>query len=208
MAKDSNLDLIRGNYARQSDQELIRIISQEAHGLTTEAVQVIKEELAKRNLDAKLTQVVEVQNRNFSGEELDDLARFVETLICPVCHKYTQPLTAAVISQTMSFVIMTQYSNKLHIACPDCLKSECNSSIGITLLLGWWGFPWGPIRSVQSLVNNFKAYSAINHHGPNDYLQGFILANIGLFELHKNSRENIQNILHNLHKNLPLNTDI
>jgi hypothetical protein len=26
----------------------------------------------------------------------------------------------------------------------------------LTLLLGWWGIPWGPIRSIQALVTNFK----------------------------------------------------
>lgn len=26
----------------------------------------------------------------------------------------------------------------------------------ISLLFGWWGFPWGPIRTLQSLVNNFR----------------------------------------------------
>jgi hypothetical protein len=26
----------------------------------------------------------------------------------------------------------------------------------ITLLLGWWGLPWGPVYSVQSLANNFR----------------------------------------------------
>jgi hypothetical protein len=26
----------------------------------------------------------------------------------------------------------------------------------LTLLLGWWGIPWGPIYSIQSLVVNFK----------------------------------------------------
>ena len=26
----------------------------------------------------------------------------------------------------------------------------------ITLLLGWWGIPWGPIYSITSLVNNFS----------------------------------------------------
>jgi hypothetical protein len=25
----------------------------------------------------------------------------------------------------------------------------------LTLLLGWWGIPWGPIYSIQSLVVNF-----------------------------------------------------
>ena len=26
----------------------------------------------------------------------------------------------------------------------------------LTFLLGWWGIPWGPIRSVQALITNFK----------------------------------------------------
>ncbi len=26
----------------------------------------------------------------------------------------------------------------------------------LTLVAGWWGIPWGPIFSVQSLVTNFK----------------------------------------------------
>lgn len=26
----------------------------------------------------------------------------------------------------------------------------------LTLVLGWWGIPWGPIHSVSSLVVNFK----------------------------------------------------
>lgn len=26
----------------------------------------------------------------------------------------------------------------------------------LTLVAGWWGIPWGPIFSIQSLVTNFK----------------------------------------------------
>ena len=26
----------------------------------------------------------------------------------------------------------------------------------LTLFLGWWGIPWGPIYSVQSLITNFR----------------------------------------------------
>jgi hypothetical protein len=26
----------------------------------------------------------------------------------------------------------------------------------LTLAAGWWGIPWGPIFSIQSLVTNFK----------------------------------------------------
>ena len=28
--------------------------------------------------------------------------------------------------------------------------------IGLTFFLGWWGIPWGPIRSVRALATNFK----------------------------------------------------
>jgi hypothetical protein len=28
--------------------------------------------------------------------------------------------------------------------------------IFLTLIAGWWGIPWGPIYSIQSLVINFK----------------------------------------------------
>jgi hypothetical protein len=28
--------------------------------------------------------------------------------------------------------------------------------IALTSLLGWWGIPWGPIYSIQSLVTNFR----------------------------------------------------
>jgi hypothetical protein len=26
----------------------------------------------------------------------------------------------------------------------------------LTLVLGWWGFPWGPIYSIQSLLTDFQ----------------------------------------------------
>ncbi len=26
----------------------------------------------------------------------------------------------------------------------------------LTIVLGWWGIPWGPIRSIQALITNFK----------------------------------------------------
>jgi hypothetical protein len=28
--------------------------------------------------------------------------------------------------------------------------------IALTLVAGWWGIPWGPIFSIQSLITNFK----------------------------------------------------
>jgi len=38
-------------------------------------------------------------------------------------------------------------------------ESDVKKGLGwslLTFLLGWWGFPWGPIYSVGSLATNFK----------------------------------------------------
>jgi hypothetical protein len=38
-------------------------------------------------------------------------------------------------------------------------ESTVSKSVGFTLLTlvaGWWGIPWGPIYSVQSLITNFR----------------------------------------------------
>jgi hypothetical protein len=38
-------------------------------------------------------------------------------------------------------------------------ESTISKSIGyilLTFVLGWWGIPWGPIYTVQSIYNNLK----------------------------------------------------
>jgi hypothetical protein len=32
-----------------------------------------------------------------------------------------------------------------------------------SLLLGWWGIPWGPIRTIQALVTNFSGGKDVTH---------------------------------------------
>lgn len=42
------------------------------------------------------------------------------------------------------------------------IRAEDNATVKglpftlLTLLLGWWGIPWGPIWSVQSLITNLR----------------------------------------------------
>ena len=45
-------------------------------------------------------------------------------------------------------------------------QSAAARGLGFTLLslvLGWWGIPWGPIRAVQALVGNNRAKGAGEH---------------------------------------------
>ncbi len=33
----------------------------------------------------------------------------------------------------------------------------------LTLVLGWWGFPWGPIYTIASLYTNFRGGRDVTH---------------------------------------------
>ncbi len=58
----------------------------------------------------------------------------------------------------ISIVIMTFYrsSDIIFIRADDNRIVKGLGYIILTLVLGWWGIPWGPIRSVQALVTNFQ----------------------------------------------------
>lgn len=59
-------------------------------------------------------------------------------------------------SYTISIVVMT-FKNPTDIYFIQPGQSATSKSIGytlLTLLMGWWGFPWGPIYSIGSLITN------------------------------------------------------
>src|SRR5262245_25062219 len=136
MAKGLDKEFIRESYAKRSNQELQRIISQDAHGLTPEAVEVIKEELARRNMDPTLVNIVAAQNKTYTREEIDEFCRIIESLPCPKCKTTSSPITAIVIYRAMSFIYITHYRKKLAIGCPQCLRTDNNADLALTVALG------------------------------------------------------------------------
>ena len=58
----------------------------------------------------------------------------------------------------ISVLVMTFYrsSNITFVKADENAVVKGLSFTFITLFLGWWGIPWGPIRSVQALITNFK----------------------------------------------------
>ena len=64
-----------------------------------------------------------------------------------VCYQYT-----------ISIIVMTfrRSSDAYFIPAGDSAVSKGLPWILLTLVLGWWGIPWGPIFTVQSLITNFK----------------------------------------------------
>jgi hypothetical protein len=58
----------------------------------------------------------------------------------------------------VSIVVMSfrRSSNVYYIPAGESTVSKGLPWTLLTLVAGWWGIPWGPIFSIQSLVTNFK----------------------------------------------------
>ncbi len=58
----------------------------------------------------------------------------------------------------VSVVVMTfrRSSNIYYVPAGESAVAKGLPWTLLTLVAGWWGIPWGPIFSVQSLVTNFK----------------------------------------------------
>jgi hypothetical protein len=95
----------------------------------------------------------------------------------------------------MSFIFLTQFKKKLKVACPNCLDKANNNALIKTVLLGWWGIPWGIIRTFQSISVNIKGKRTNHLQEHNDFLRGFALNTIGELETYKDNKEKLQQIV-------------
>ena len=79
------------------------------------------------------------------------------TVKCRKCGKVDSTLRASTFMYVLSAVVITlRRPGSSGIFCSSCRRKEGIKWSLLTGLLGWWGFPWGPIFSVQSIVRNLK----------------------------------------------------
>ena len=77
-------------------------------------------------------------------------------------------------------------------------ESRVTKSLRFTLLsavLGWWGIPWGIIRTPQAIALNLKSKRTNHLQDHNNYLRSFTLSVIGELETYKGNKEKLQQIL-------------
>lgn len=195
MSNGLDPEMIRENYQRMTDDELVRTATVDAFGLTEEAQEIIRQEVVRRNLNTDIIKQVKVQNKEYTLEEIDLVCEQIRGLDCPVCGSSGSKLNGVLTNEVMSFMVLTRYSRKLKIACPSCLKKANNTALATSLILGWWGIPWGPIRTVQAIFTYAKGSKAVNLEGPNDYLRGFVLPRVWQISTCNGDRERLRELL-------------
>ena len=190
-----NLEFIRDNYQRMSDDELIRIATTDASGLTPEAQHIIQEEVAKRKLDTNILKGVEAQNKSYPIEEIDKYCNIVQNLSCPICKTNSEKLNATMISEVLSAIVFSTKNKKLKVGCPSCLDKANNRALTKSILLGWWGIPWGIFWTIKAINDNLKSKKTNHLDTPNDYLRSFTISKIGQLETYKDDKQRLQQII-------------
>lgn len=195
MSNGYDLKDIAERYSKKTDSEIIYAATQNATGLRPGVLEIIEDEIKKRNLDLNILEGARAQNREYSLAEITELSQKIRNLPCPLCGSKTLKLNGTVMHTVKSFILFSSFRKEPIIACPDCLDKKNQESITSTVLLGWWGFPWGIIKTPIYIYYNIKAKKENRNTEPNEILLGFILQNIGQIETYKNDTEKLKQII-------------
>ena len=195
MSTGIDIKYVKENYESMPDDKLIMIATQEANDLTPEAMEIVKYEIRKRGLSENIVKAVDAQNKTYTIEEIDAYCDIISNLSCPYCGNFSNKLNATVTFETISFLVLTHHKRSIKVGCPDCLDKANNNALLKSFFLGWWGFPWGLIRTPQAIVVNLKNKRK-NHLGThNDFFRAFALGRIGEIEANRSNKEQLLQIL-------------
>lgn len=192
---EPSIDQLRKNYERFDDQKLIRLATEEASELRPEAVDLLKQIIKERGLSVDIVKAMDAQFQEVDDAKLSEYVELLRGLPCPVCKNVHKKLNATITASVISIIVVTNYEKVWKIACPDCLDQANTNAMVKSALLGWWGFPWGLIRTPQALLFNFKMKRQNRISEPNDLLKVFTLERIGRLEAFRNNRSELQEII-------------
>jgi hypothetical protein len=195
-----DIEQLKATYKNLSDDKLTSLAITEAASLRPEALEVLQAEIKSRGLDEDIASGISAQLIDTGSLEFEGYVSLIRSQPCPICAGTTLPLNAAIVSTVKSFILLTRYKKKLMIACPNCLQNANQSATNTTALLGWWGLPWGIIRSAQALTGNIKSAKQLRTGEPTDTLISFIKTNIGVIEGVRKNKQSLGFMLDSVNK--------
>lgn len=138
---------------------------------------------------------INAQNKKYTIDEIETYSELLRGLPCPICGNTHKKLNGTTLHTVRSFILLTTYKAKPVVACPDCLDKKNKDAIISTALLGWWGVPWGILKTPVYIYRNIKAKKQHRSPTPNNTILAFTLGNIGEIEAYKNDIEMLKEII-------------
>ncbi|MEM7511932.1 MAG: hypothetical protein AAF388_13435 [Bacteroidota bacterium] len=181
---------IRLRYQKMTDDQILKIAQYEAADLNPTGLEILQEEVKRRGLSSALEVGIKMQEDGISEDELEELKKLIYHSACPDCGEQVDLLGSAIVTEVVSAIAFTSYSQNLVIACPKCLRKRKNKALLKTILLGWWGIPFGVFRTIQAVIEFIQGERKkveISEQG----IQDFALLNIAYLKLNENKPEMI-----------------
>ena len=95
---------------------------------------------------------------------------------CPACHSTGSPLSAFLVITVKSFLLFTSNRKEIVVGCIPCIAASAKRANIISVLLGWWGFPLGPLSTIFALMHNWAVFDSSSFEEPDEDLMEYILA--------------------------------
>lgn len=94
--------------------------------------------------------------RQIPPDTLREHVRSVHQGMCPKCHG-AGPVDVHKSYRVWSAVFLTSWKNEPQVSCRSCgVKAQLGSTL-FSLVLGWWGLPWGLIMTPVQVGRNVVA---------------------------------------------------
>lgn len=190
-----DLNKIKDNYRKMTDEEIVRMITNNSEGLMDEVYPIIENEIIKRNLNPDLINALYSHNKSYSLDQIEAYANILRALACPICHDRTHPLNGTEVYFIKSLIFFTITDSKTIIACPECLNQANRKAFFNNLLLGWWGLPFGLIKTPQYLYKNYKSENQNGLPFANKTLLNFTLLNIKSIEAFQGNTDELNRLI-------------
>ena len=91
--------------------------------------------------------------------------------LCPIC-KGSGPVDVHTSYRIYSVLIMTSWRNQPRISCRSCGVKAKLGDMAVSLVAGWWGFPWGlimtPVQVGRNLIGIVRSSESM---GPSAQLE-------------------------------------
>ena len=92
---------------------------------------------------------------------------------CPKCQG-VGPVDVHTSYRVYSFIIFTSWKSIPRVCCRSCgLKSQIGGII-ISMIFGWWGFPWGLLMTPLQMIRNIAAIAKGASNNPSEKLTNYV----------------------------------
>lgn len=193
---EADIDKVKEYYSNLDDNQIQDLLLFESQELTTEAIQVLREEVKSRGFDDDILKVLEIQFAGIKHPAAQKLITRIRNLPCPKCGKRMGNINAARLREVVGVIVFMSESQKTVIACGECISKAAKNSNIVNFIGGWWAV-YSIFYTFRAIKNNFKYYHLELAAEPTEYFNELISRNLGILYMYFQEDEDLEALVKN-----------